>query len=217
MKISISTKVFLGFIVVLLVFGFSSLYTVVRTSEIRDRVVLVREGIVPIEKNIQRATEELVALRGLLMQRKPRERTLTRVKERLEMERKSYFDLVNNLQIRSEEVAREAEELNLDNSRLSNLSSSLAAIREGNDVAVRSQGGPNKVYGAAPDQKREYRSNEEVFSLQRRLFVESLNNGNLEQASIWYGELRVAVGEMLRNTRDLERSISLCIAEVLER
>ena len=214
MKISISTKVFLGFIVVLLVFGFSSLYTVVRTSEIRDRVVLVREGIVPIEKNIQRATEELVTLRSLLMQRKPRERTLNRVKERLEMDRKSYFDLVRNLQNRSREVSKEAEQLNLDNTRLSRLSSILERIREGNSVAIRAQGGPDALYSFPRDGDKEYRSNEAVFSIQRQLFIENLNNGNIEEASIWYGELRMGVGEMLRSTRDLERTVSLCISEV---
>jgi len=214
MKISISTKVFLGFIVVLLVFGFSSLYTVVRTSEIRDRVVLVREGIVPIEKNIQRATEELVTLRSLLMQRKPRERTLNRVKERLEMDRKSYFDLVRNLQNRSREVSKEAEQLNLDNSRLSRLSSSLERIREGNSVAIRAQGGPDALYLVPSTGDKEYRSNEEVFSIQRQLFIENLNNRNIEEASIWYGEIRIGVGEMLRTTRDLERTVSLCISEV---
>ena len=131
MKLSISTKVFLGFIVVLLVFGFSSLYTVVRTGEIRDRVVLLREGIVPIEKEVQKATEELVSLRGLLMQRKPRKGVLNRLDERLTLKPKDPFQLFSKIEKRADVVLREAESLNLANRRLVQLDEGLSGLRMG--------------------------------------------------------------------------------------
>ena len=214
MKFSISTKVFLGFIVVLLVFGFSSLYTVVRTGEIRDRVVLLREGIVPIEKEVQKATEELVSLRGLLMQRKPRKGVLNRLDERLASKQKDPFQLFSEIENRADVVLQEAESLNLGNRRLLQLDEGLSGLRRGTDISVKSKGGLEDSYRQLDGNQVTYMTNQQVYDLARVAFQEAMIASDYETASKWYTELRSIVGEVLRKTRDLKRTTSLCISEV---
>ena len=102
----------------LLIFGFSSLYSVLRTSEIRDRVVLIREGVVPIEKDIQRLSERLGQIRSSLLQRTPRKGVLLRLGSRISPENFSPFSDLKRVQARVRKVTEQTAALRLSTENL---------------------------------------------------------------------------------------------------
>ena len=59
MRVSISTKVFLGFVAVLVSFGLSSMYNLYRTGQLRENMAFMREGVLPLEKDLIHVEESL--------------------------------------------------------------------------------------------------------------------------------------------------------------
>lgn len=217
MRISISTKVFLGFIVVLLSFGFSSVYNVLRTSEIRDSVSLVREGIVPFEKETNRISDELSKFKKLLMQRRPRKKMLEKVEEYLSNQGQSLFSDLKGLESRVGMVATQANKLNMGGNRLFQIQKIILTIRKGYTFALRSKGGPNQVYmGDDSSHLEGYLENEKVFTLISNSFTQAVRDDDEEGAVEAYNELRTVVSEFLRRTTELNRLISSHILEINE-
>lgn len=197
MRISISTKIFLGFIVVLLVFGFSSLYSVLRTSEIRDRVVLIREGIVPIEKDIQRLSERLGQVRSSLLQRTPRKGVLLRLGNRLSPENFTPFSDLKRAQARVRRVAEQTAELRLSTKNLLVVERKIQSIFEPPD-------NPDDV-GLA-----------EAFAATRTRYLNAISQESMDDARSLYGELRRQINDLQRQLRDVEKATSLSISRVNE-
>ncbi len=210
MRVSISTKVFIGFVVVLISFGFSSLYNLIRTSELRESIVLVREGILPLEKEVIQIEENVRSFYKSLMQRRPRSQTLDKFRDRLPNFQPYLFSALIDLERKILEVVEESAHLDVDRNGLRELGESISRIRTGTDLAARTKGGVDHRYmkEIGEEGEKDFMTNEEVLSLASNEFVEFVEAGEYVRASEGVTELRMIMGETLRRLVELRRKLS---------
>ena len=59
MKLSLSTRIFLGFIIVVLAFGAASVYTVIRMTELQRSVTVVWQEVMPVSTDLKELSRRL--------------------------------------------------------------------------------------------------------------------------------------------------------------
>ncbi len=71
MKLSLSTRIFLGFIVVVLAFGAASVYTVIRMTELQRSVTVVWQEVMPVSTDLKELSRRLRSPEEFLTVRRP--------------------------------------------------------------------------------------------------------------------------------------------------
>lgn len=71
MRLSLSTRIFLGFIVVVLAFGAASVYTVVRMTELQRSVTVVWQEVMPVSTDLKELSRRLRSPEEFLTVRRP--------------------------------------------------------------------------------------------------------------------------------------------------
>ena len=71
MRLSISTKIFLGFAVVIVAFGSACAYTIYRMNALRESMAVVWQDVVPVTRSLRSASRRLRAPEEFLTLRRP--------------------------------------------------------------------------------------------------------------------------------------------------
>lgn len=215
MRLSVSTKIFLGFAVVIVAFGSAFAYAIHRMSVSRASVTVVLREIVPAQSELRQISRRLRAPEEFLALKRPSDaawlqRLLPTVKPfaRLRSVEERLRSLVQGGQLASE-----------DRDAVVGVVASLAAFRRGDELAraVSSEGltglEPDAARASAADQDRAVA----LFDHLTRRVVRAANEGRLEAHA---PELRAVVRALRRINRavvNAQRGLALPLRRLNER
>lgn len=209
MRISISTKVFLGFAVVIGTFGVSSLYGLFRIATLRENIVFIRAGVLPVNDNLRDLNQNLRGFTEALDRRRQTDlewqRTYLpnlRVYERIERLRAS--------------IARMASELALaepDREYLRELSERVSALRTGTDLynGLRGEDTHRRILGIVLPRSDVEVTNEQLYDAYAKSFVQLVNEGRFDVAVAVQSGLRTIFRQLKRDVSGLQRELERAV------
>ena len=127
MRLSVSTKIFLGFTVVIIAFGSACAYTIYRMTTLRESVTVVWEEVMPIASQLKDLSRRLRAPEEFLDLRRPTDpQWLTRLLPTLDP-----FAHTERLEERLEQLTRRSILTEPDSARLRTVLDELRGFRQG--------------------------------------------------------------------------------------
>lgn len=132
MRLSVSTKIFLGFAVVILAFGSACAYTIYRMSALRESVTVIWEEVVPVSSRLRSLSRRLRAPEEFLALKRPSDAAwLQRLLPTLEP-----FEQLRDVEERLTRLTRQAPLAGRDRESLEAVVAKLGAFRAGPDLAL---------------------------------------------------------------------------------
>ncbi len=200
-------------------FALASLYNIHRTAQLRENITFLREGVLPVEKELVRVEETLRSYhRDVLGQSRRRSASLERLSEQIPRVNQHVFERFSQVE---EGIREMVENLTLseeDRSSLEGLAERVSSLEEGsllargfeNDDSLSSRRTPpvSAMMVRALRELETSASNRAVFDSVTAAFIKAVEGGELDSATQILGDLRRMVGELLRNTRMLRREVS---------
>lgn len=127
MKLSLSTRIFLGFIIVVLAFGAASAYTVVRMTELQRSVTVVWQEVMPVSTDLKELSRRLRSPEEFLTVRRPSDQQWI---ERL-LPRVDPFRHLEEVEARLDAIASNPELPSADVAPLAKVAERLRSFRTG--------------------------------------------------------------------------------------
>lgn len=216
MRFSISTKVFFGFVVVILTFGFSSLYNSVRTSQLGDTVVFLRREIFPLKEQFLglEATLRVYYTDVLVNTRRPD--ALELVRDRLPQLQpyRTFQELLTTIS-----AAVQSDNSSQDNDSLLEFSANVehvhasTSLYETLEAESAASSRPRALLAKLPARL----SNAELFEWIAKDFAVHVNERRYDQAAERLSDLRWVLQDLRRDTKDLGRKLTQMINQSSDR
>lgn len=216
MRFSISTKVFFGFVVVILTFGFSSLYNSVRTSQLGDTVVFLRREIFPLKEQFLGldATLRVYYTDVLVNTRRPD--ALELVRDRLPQLQpyRTLQELVTTIS-----AAAEGDNKSNDGLSLLEFSTAVERVRGGTSLyeKLEAESAASSRSRALLAKLPAYPTNAELFEWIAKDFAIHVNERRYDQAAERLADLRWVLQDLRRDTKDLGRNLTQMINQSSDR
>jgi signal transduction histidine kinase len=191
MRLSITTKIFLGFAVVIASFGVVSLYSIVRMQTLGENVRFIREGVIPARDALRELHSEMKGFEEALGRRRPSD--LSWVRSFLPT--LAPFERIEALRGRVVELAARPHLSARDRRTLEKLATELQHIGTGNAAleALRSTGGPPPVQLLLRDPLAPT-TDRALYGVLTRAFDQRVTEGDQDAAL----DLQSALGSVLR-------------------
>jgi signal transduction histidine kinase len=219
LRFGISTRVFFGFVIVIVAFALASLYNIHRTAQLRENITYLREGVLPVEKELVRVEETLRSYhRDVLGQSRRRSASLERLADQIPRVNAHVFERFSQVE---EGIRKMVTNLTLspnDRDALQLLAERVSRLQDGSLLVRRIGSKTSKPTSRSPaisplmertlGSLEERASNRVVFTAVTEAFIKAVEGDQLDAATQVLGDLRRMVAEMLRNTRMLRREVS---------
>lgn len=191
MRLSVSTKIFLGFALVIASFGVVSVYSIARMQTLGENVRFIREGVVPARDALRGLRTEMKGFEEALARRRPSDLAWVRsFLPTLEP-----FERIGSQRRRVLELAARPHLTPRDRRTLETLAAELRQIEEGRaalDVLV-AAGGPPAVQVVLREPNAPT-SDRALYGVLTRAFDQKLTEGDTEAAL----DMQSALGSILR-------------------
>ena len=209
MRISISTKVFLGFAVVIGTFGVSSLYGLFRIATLRENIVFIRAGVLPVNDNLRDLNQNLRGFTEALDRRRQTDLEW----QRTYLPNLRVYDRIERLRA---SIARMASELALaepDRAYLRELSERVSALRTGTDlyVGLKGEDSHRRVLGIVLPHPDVPVTNEQLYDAYAKSFVQLVNEGRFDVAVAVQSGLRTIFRQLKRDVSGLQRELERAV------
>lgn len=209
MRLSISTKVFLGFAVVIATFGLSSVYGLLRIASLRENIVFIRAGVLPV---VDRARELSQSLRGF-SEALERRRQTDLEWQRSYLPRLKPFEQIGRL---SDSVDRMTDRIHLeaiDQQMARSIGERVLRLRDGTEVveALRAEETQRVVLETVLARLSPPYSNELVYEAYAKSFVQLVNEGRPEAAGHVQTGLRTILRLLRKDVVVLQRELEQAV------
>lgn len=220
MRLSISTKIFFGFVAVILAFGASGLYSFSRTAGLRENVVFLRKGAFPLKEGFLRLEEKLRSYYTDVLEPSRRVTELEKQRDRLPA-----LQPFREWEALANQLGRAIQQADLDQSdrvQFEQLAEELRSFASQTNLHERIM---ERRDGAAPlegldlgnGEASEPVTNAELLDRYAKAFVRAVDEQRFTDAATLALDIRRVVNELWRQVKAQRRSLDRLIAAVNER
>ncbi len=207
MKLSVSTRIFLGLTVVIVAFGSACVFTIFRMTLLRDSVTLIWEEVMPVASQMKALSRQLNAPEEFLELRKPSDAGwLARLLPSLQP-----FQHLRTLEARLDRLADTKTLPPEGRDALSAASQRLRSFREGDSLRS-ALAAPDGALGLA-----DARTSEAIFDALVRRVVKQANERVLEPRSPEILAMRRSLTQINRTVMKAYESVSHLIGDLNQR
>ena len=172
MRISVATKIFLGFALVIVAFSSACIYTIYRMNDLREGLTVMWEGVEPVRNRLKDLARQLLALEQFLELKRPGDA------EYLNELLPTPFVRLRAIEMRLSALAASDDAAETDRQLLGDVAATLRSFRLGNEVvAVLDKEGLSRL---GPGEER---SSEAVYERLIRRVIKLANEGRLKKSS----------------------------------
>lgn len=209
MRLGISTKVFLGFAAVIASFGISSVYGLLRIAALRENIVFIRAGVLPVADQVRDLSQSLRGFSEALERRRQSD---------LEWQR-SYlpglqpFARIERLAERVERMIERPALQENDQDSLRVIRAQVTRLRDGSELheSLAADEVQRAVLDTILARVSPPHTNQQVYEAYAKSFVQLVNEGRPEAALHVQSGLRTILRQMRKDVvtlqRDLERAV----------
>lgn len=217
MRVSISTKVILGFVLVIVALGSSSVYNLYHTDRLRENIVFLRRGAFPIKERFLRLEEKLRIYYNDVLETTRRPVGLQKARDRIP--NLHPFRDLRGIGVQLSSISRQDAISEEEREHLLRLANRIEDLRSGVWLHERFPRGYKRPGGFAPDilGSDSLMSNHELIDERARAFVQAVDESQYSEAYQYLAELRRLVNEVWRSVKSLRRDFNRILASINER
>ena len=199
LKISVATKIFFGFIVVVCAFSSSSLYTIYRMNEFSASVTIVWEEIQPIQRRLDRLSDKLRGVEQLVADNRPGNTSF--LQKLLPPLRP--FEELRKIESSIQEAMENPAVAPIDKSALERVHESLGKFRSGSDLVE----ALSKFDFVDLDVILSSKTSEDIYAWLVRKLVKQISERPLEKTTGEYRAMSTALRSLFRVVFDASQQM----------